>query len=208
MKSFQGLLFAVSLLIVNQSFSQPLIVNESVEASNPNQIKSNFWYITLGKQTLDSDEAQKIGIEDSATVLNIGFEKHSSFFLLGGGIGTYFFEDEASFKARVSDQYGNESTKSSTISTLSGYIEGGLNYQLINEKLFIDGLAGYQYISSERRISNCSDCRTDDLGFNSDFYIKPRLRLHSNKLIMALNYQKSFSSKLDSQISLSVGTEF
>ena len=208
MKSFQSLLLALSLLIANHSFSQPLIVNESVEASNPNQIKSNFWYITLGKVTLDSDEAQEIGIEDSATALNIGFEKHSSFYLLGGGIGTYFFEDESSFKVRVSDQYGNESTKSSTISTLSGYIEAGLNYQLINEKVFLDALAGYQYISSERRISNCSDCPKDDLGFNGDIYLKPRLRVHNNKLIMALNYQKSFSNKLDSQISLSVGTEF
>ncbi|MEH6451193.1 MAG: hypothetical protein V7765_21185 [Oleispira sp.] len=187
---------------------EPLIVNQSAQASNPADYKQSYWHASLGQANFSKEKANTEGIEDSALLLLIGLDWQRENWNLGAGIGTLLIQDNSSFKSHVIDQYGNESSESSNISSLLAYGEGGYSVRLLNNSISVDAKFGYEYLSTEREIPNCSDCPSDSVDLSSGFYAKPKINIHLKNFIISASYQQFLKESSRNNISIGIGAKY
>lgn len=187
---------------------EPLIVNQSIQASNPNNYKESYWYASLGQANFNEDKANTEGIEDSALLILIGLDWQRENWNLGAGIGTILIQDNSSFKSHVVDSLGNESSESSNISSLLAYGEGGYSMRFLNNSVSVDAKLGYEYLSTERQIPNCSDCPSDSIDLNSGFYAKPKINFHFQNFLISASYQQFLMESSRNNILVGIGAKY
>ena len=155
---------------------------------------------------LDSKTATAEGIEDSATVLRLGWEGQMNNWLFGGGLGFLIYSDNESFSQTTRDTFGDVDDSDSSADALTLYGEAGYSFPFGSGFSF-DLAAGVEVITgSKRSIANCRDCRSEDIEIDGGFYIAPELSYTNNgKYKFSLSYQNYLSGDLESGIALTLG---
>jgi len=165
---------------------------------------SNFstWRLSADQLNLDAEKTLSAGVDDSTIGLGMAIDiKRGS---LIGGFGMYIgsLNDSNGFTQTVRDQYGNITEADSSVSALSFFGELGGSYQLFNNT-YAELLAGYQTMSIDRSISDCSDCETQDIPVDGGMYIKPRIKVaFGKKYIVSASYMSYQSGDITNGLAI------
>ncbi len=200
-------LLLIFLTSLNSYSSEPLIVNDSIQANNSEDYKQIYWYASLGRTNLNKEKSISAGINDAALSLQVGMNWQRKNWNIGAGIGSIIIKDNNGFSTEVVDSYGHESNDSSNISSLFAYGEGGYSLYLFNNLVSTDFQLGYEYLSTERSIPNCSDCPSESIDINSGLYIKPKINLYLNNFMISANYQR-FINNTRNSLSIALGMKY
>lgn len=166
------------------------------------------WSVSGEVINFDPVVAAYNGISDNGFGLGVGYAGEKGLFNFSVGATFFLIDDEDEFTQQVeSDWGGDESTEKSSIDAGSLYIDAGFQYPLSDS--FVVGLnGGYRYFDIDRGITNCRDCYSEDVGIDSDTYLKPFARLDFNaRLSGALAYY-SYSGDKGAEDSLQFGMNF
>ncbi len=141
------------------------------------------WGVSGEVINFNADIAAANGISDSGIGLGLSYSGEEGLFNFTFGVSFFLIHDRDKFSQEVEDTWsGDESTEDSSIDAGSLYVDGGIRYPLSGS--FALGLnAGYRYFDIERAITNCRDCYKEDVGIDSDTYLKPFVRFAFNESI-------------------------
>ncbi len=165
------------------------------------------WSGHVGTLNLDSKVAYNEYVKDSAWVAGVAAERYSSDSNLTFLIGLDFigYDDEASFRQNTTD-----GRKSSDASAVMGYVEFGprIPFGADKSNYFIAhaGLSGI--FSSERSISNCSNCYSEDIDITGGFYGALGVGHSFGNLDLGLQFQQYFSGDIDNSLRLRLSSSF
>lgn len=164
------------------------------------------WFGGLGSASLDSQAAAEEGIEDSALYIRLGVEFQRSHILYGVGLSGLFYDDNAEFSQTVEDLFGDVSTEDSTAEAFDLFGEVGYRYML-SAGSYMDFFGGYEHVlSSERSISNCSNCFEEDIDIESGVYLMPRYQYETEGgYLFTLLYRQYVSGDMENAIALTIG---
>ncbi|MEW6990264.1 outer membrane beta-barrel protein [Colwelliaceae bacterium 6441] len=171
------------------------------------------YYFSLGTTNIDSEVADQELIDDSATYIRIGWEGkkqlENNAIIFGAGISGLLYSDNAKFKQEVKSTFGKHSTASSSAESFGAYAELGY-YHSLNERADLGVFAGYDFaFSSSRSISNCSDCKSEDIDVDTGLYIMPKVKFAINQnWSLSLGYHHYLSGDVENTIAISVGSNF
>ncbi len=169
--------------------------------------KTNAFYFALGRIGIDDEVAFMEGIEDTATYFRFGWEGQSDAWLYGAGLSGYLYSDNEGFSVLVEEEWSNDvSTAGSDANAFNFYAEGGYSHDL-SEFAFIDILGGVEMVLiSERSVSNCSNCPSEDIDVGSGFFVAPRLRLMAaNGFTFAVTYTQYLTGDTESAFAANFG---
>ncbi len=178
----------------------------SIQAATPSDFST--WRLSVDQLSLDSDKTASEGVDDSTIGLGLAIDIKRDH--LVGGFGMYIgsIDDSRGFTQTVQDQYGNITEADSTVSVLSFFGEFGGSYQLLNE-VFGELVAGYQTMSVDRSISNCSDCDSQDIPVDGGLYVKPRLKVAlGEKYMLSASYMSYLSGDVTSGLVIGLEGRF
>lgn len=204
MKKF--LLMFSTLLFSSEVFSNQINVVNLEEIND----YTHSVYISLGEVNFDSEIANLERVKDSATYLKLGYEGKNNQLIYGGGLSGFFYSDRNRFNQLTEDPFGDISRQSSSAEAFNLYFEGGYSYQFSHYWSF-DMLFGHELVlSSERSISNCSNCFSEDIDIDSGLYFIPRIKLLPNdsNLIWSLSYQYYLSGDVENAAYLTLGYKY
>lgn len=135
------------------------------------------WAFTVSVEQVSFDEEQAASpealIDDSAPALNFEaeyfFHQHYS---TSFGLSLISYDDHASFTQRTEDNFGDRDTSKSDAIGIPVYGELGYKRFLGPQgKTYVTARAGYSVmLSSERSISNCSNCYEEDIEIDGGAY--------------------------------------
>lgn len=164
-------------------------------------------YIGFGSLNLNPVKAYEQGVGDTAWYLKGAFSVETRDNLLFSlGLSGYFYEDYEYFYHEMEDHWGDRWVETSDASSFNLF--GEIGYRLdIDSHLSIDLVAGYEKIlASDRSISDCYDCYSEDIDFASGAYVSPRINYVSDSgLLLGLSYQSYASEDLESAVTFSIG---
>lgn len=180
-----------NLLLIPLIFASHLVVAEESTESNT---KFGFG---LGSYTLNSSAATSQKIEDSMYVINVFAEGYTGIFSYGLGINMGSPDDNDSFQVDVVDSYGKEETASSDVSTRGFYAELGAGHH-VNDNVRLEVLGGYEILSGDRSIANCSDCPSQDIDLDGGLYLKPRMKFETDSdYSITVQYQLNMTGDVE-----------
>jgi len=184
---------ATSIMLILSSQAIAEIVPE------PNEISG--FYGSLGTVNFDTKRSVNNYINDSATYLKLGWEKHNEEWIWGLGMSVYLYSDNATFSQQTTD-----GEKDSEASAINGYLEGGYKYT-VNENIIISVIAGYEQVfASTREIGMCYDCYSEDIDISAGIYIQPRMSyLWDNDWYATASYSSYISGDVNNSLILTVG---
>lgn len=165
-------------------------------------------YGSLGRASFD-DAVQQEGIGSSALSWRFGLERQQGNWIYGGGLSGFSYDDRESFSQDVTSNWGDDSRADSTASSFNLYFEGGYSHPL-NETVSLELLGGIELVaSSSRSISNCTNCREEDIDVTSGPYIQPRVTFHlKNDWYWGASYNQYFGGDAKGSFMANVGLSF
>jgi hypothetical protein len=180
-----------------------LVCNVQAEETNVRFDPAGTWAFTFGVEQVvfDKEQAWHEGIDDSAPALILEgeyfFHSHYSLTL---GLAFLPYDDDATFSQDTTGGYKN--------SDASGMpIYGELGYKRFfgaNAKTYITARAGVSaMISSERSISNCTNCYEEDIDIDGGVYamLGAGVRL-GHSWTLGLHYKNYFSGDIDNAVGI------
>ena len=160
----------------------------------------------------DKRQAAQEFIEDSATA--IYFEGEYFFnrlFSTSFGMAFYSYDDNAAFSQWVEDWTGDEDYTSSDASGIPVYAEAGYKQFFgADGRTYITARGGLSLmLASERSISNCSDCREEDIEIDGGAYgaLGAGVRL-GNSFLLGVHYKHFFSGDIENATGISFSYNF
>ncbi|WP_028885090.1 porin family protein [Teredinibacter turnerae] len=197
----------IALLVAANS----LHADEALAAPNESYLKENGVLLSIGQVSFDSELAAREGVDDSALYVVAGWEgRYRSNLIVGAGISLYDYSDNEAFEQLTESSWGgNERNSSSSATAYNLYGELGYGVDLA-PTVSLDLLAGYEMVlSSERSISYCSDCYSEDIEIDSGLFVAPRLRFKPwEHWVIALSYQSYLTGDVESSAQISTGYVF
>ncbi len=193
--------------ILKNTIAVTTICFSSITVINANE--QSYFAVELGQVKFDEAVANKEGINTTANTFRFSMEKKYTVWTVAGGIAGFLYGDNENFKQSVVDQFGNQSTASSSSSSINIFVEGGYSYA-ITDAVSVDALAGHEHlISSSRSISNCSTCSSSDINVTGGFYLNPRVSYQwDNGLKMSLVYRQYLSGDIENAFGLNGAWKF
>lgn len=156
------------------------------------------WRISVDQLSFDSAKTQPSGVSDTSSGLGLAIDIKKGFMVGGFGMYAGSLSDDNQFSQTVEDQYGNISEADSTVSAISFFGEIGASYNAANIA-YLDLVSGYQTMSIDRSISNCSDCDSDDIPVDGGLYVKPRVKVAlGEKFLLSASYTSYLSGDIKS----------
>jgi hypothetical protein len=167
------------------------------------------WGLAVESVKFDSKKAALEGIGDSTTTLDIEAEYFiRNHFTTSFGFSFVPYNDKNDFSVVTQNQTTDEiQTSSSDASAMALYAEMGYR------RFFPTSLPYYttarlgvsSLIASERSISNCSNCPSEDIDINGGIYARAGVGARfGNTWALGLDYKHYLSGDIDSSISLGV----
>ena len=173
------------------------------EAASTNNYDYSGWMLGIGYYGLDKQNARQQLIGDSATFVKMGWEGQIGMLVYGVGMNGFLLKDKGSFSERVEDNFGNRSTESSDADAFGAYGELGVSFAFASSNKF-DLVGGFDILSADRSIGNCSDCRSEDIQLDGGLYLEPRLRMMSDSgFIFSIGYRKYMTGDINGGLNLS-----
>lgn len=179
------------LFVLTTALAASLSLHNASAEETPKTVTSEgSWYAGGGYLNLDSEVTGPQGVGSGGFSLEGGYAGSlSNGLIYNVGIYLPFFSDKDSFSQRVRDQYGNESTKDSSI--FSWGLLADIGYRYENGGRVSYGLsAGLRTLSADRDIGNCSNCYSEDIDLSGGPYLRPSI------LIENLNFDIEISALL------------
>ena len=181
---------------------------------NPNNTEYTGWSWSghLDHVTIDTQAADEQRIENTATAFGGAAEYYSSTtentLVLGGSI--LFYRDNAEFAQYVEDYWGDIDYAESDATAAMLFAEYGPKYRFgQNNMSFFTVRGGVSGIfGSERSISNCRNCASEDIDIDGGVYGVVGIGQTLGSLDLSLQFQQYFSGDLDNTIRLKLSGAF
>ena len=181
------------------------ILANNVHAQDTTFDPAGSWAFNFGVEqvSFDKEKAYEEYIDDSATALVIEgeyfFRSHYSVTL---GLEFLPYDDNAGFRQATTD-----GEKSSDASGMSIY--GEVGYKRFfgpNDKTYITARGGMSImLSSERSISNCSNCYDEDIEIDGGFYGMLGLGVRlGDAWALGVHYKNYFTGDIENAVGLTV----
>lgn len=186
------------------AFAEPETQPEPIDYS-----ARHTFYISAGELSIDDEVAQSEGIGSKPTYVRFAWEAQKHTWVFGAGMSLFMYSDEDSFSQGVRYNGGRRSTESSSAEAVNLYGEGGYSFEA-TPNIYFDALAGLELVmQSERSISYCSDCYSEDIDVGSGLYITPRLKvIADNGFTFLVAYHHYLSGDLEQGFSVGLGYSY
>lgn len=201
-----GCLLGASLLAAS-AFAAP-------SNNNPNNVDYTGWSWSghADHVTIDSQAAAEQWIEDSATAIGGAAEYYSSktenTLVLGASILLY--RDNAEFAQYVEDYWGDVDYTESDATAFMLFAEYGPKYRFGQDNMSFFSVRGgvSGILASERSISNCRNCYSEDIEIDGGVYGVLGIGQTLGSLDLSLQFQQYLSGDLDNTIRLKLSGAF
>jgi len=186
-------------------------------ANNPNNPNNNVytgwsWSGHVDHINIDKEAAAEQFIEDTATAVGGAAEYYSSATenTLSLGINFLFYRDNAEFAQFIRDYWGDVNYTESDATAFMVYAEYGPKYRFGQDNMSFfsvrGGVSGMLY--SERAISYCSGCYSEDIDIGGGVYGVLGIGQTLGSLDISLQFQQYFSGDLDNSLRLKISSAF
>jgi len=194
--------FSISALLISSSiFAEP---EETTEEFYPS------WEFggTIGVANLDEGSAQRELIEDDALVIGFFADYVMESWLISLGFDFLSYDDNAEFSQITEDYFGDREDSSSDATGFLLFGAIGPKWQFDDTLLTVQG--GYAHmVSSERSISYCRNCYSEDIEIEGGVFGRFGLRQNAGPVALGLNYTQYLNSDdLENNISFSISTAY
>jgi len=182
--------------------------------NNPNNADYTGWSWSghVDHVTIDSQAAAEQWIKDSATAIGGAAEYYSSTsentLVLGASL--LFYRDNAEFAQYVEDYWGDVDYTESDANALMLFAEYGPKYRFGQDNMSFFSVRGgvSGILGSERSISNCRNCYSEDIEIDGGVYGLVGIGQTLGRLDLSLQFQQYFSGDLDNTIRLKLSGAF
>lgn len=182
--------------------------------NNPNNADYTGWSWAghVDHVTIDSQAAAEQWIEDTATAIGGTAEYYSSKTenTLVLGINFLFYRDHAEFAQFVEGYWGDVDYTESDANAFMVFAEYGPKYRFGQDNMSFftvrGGVSGMLY--SERAISYCSNCYSEDIDIDGGVYGVLGIGQTLGSLDLSLQFQQYLSGDLDNTIRLKLSGAF
>lgn len=162
--------------------------------------------------TIDKEAAAREWIEDTAFAIGGAAEYYASDSenTLSLGASILFYRDDAAFSEYVEDWWGHEGYEESDANALMLFAEYGPKYRFGRDNMsFFSARGGVSGIlGSERSISNCSNCYSEDIEIDGGVYGVIGIGQTLGSIDLSLQFQQYFSGDLDNTVRLKISGAF
>lgn len=182
--------------------------------TNPNNADYTGWSWSghVDHVTIDSEAAAEQWINDNATAVGGAAEYYSSksesTLVLGASV--LFYRDNAEFAQYVEDYWGDVGYTESDANAFMVFAEYGPKYRFGQDNMSFftvrGGVSGMLY--SERAISSCSNCYSEDIDIDGGVYGVLGVGQTLGSLDLSLQFQQYFSGDLNNTIRLKLSGAF
>lgn len=194
-------------LLASASFAAP-------SANNPNNADYTGWSWSghVDHVSIDSQAAAEQWIKDSATAIGGAAEYYSSktenTLVLGGSVLLY--RDNAEFAQYVEDYWGDVDYNESDATAFMLFAEYGPKYRFGQDNMsFFTVRGGVSGIfASERGISNCRNCYSEDIEIDGGVYGVLGIGQTLGRFDLGVQFQQYLSGDLDNTIRLKFSGAF
>jgi hypothetical protein len=163
----------------------------------------------LHSLSFDEEKAQEEGVEDSALVLGFIANNFMERMMLSMGVGVVSYDDNEEFQQTV--QYtggfddGDIENASSTAMGILLHFDAGPRFPIGSSKASYFAVKGgiSQMLMSERSISSCTNCYSEDIDIDGGPYVQGALSTGSDRVGFAFQYTQYFDE--DNGIANSLG---
>jgi hypothetical protein len=204
---FTSCLLSASLLAAGAFAAAP-----SNNNPNNNDYTGWSWSGHVDHINIDSEAAAEQFIEDTATAIGGAAEYYSSASenTLSLGMSFLFYRDNAEFAQFIHDYWGDVNYTESDATAFMLFAEYGPKYRFGQDNMsFVTvrgGVSGMLY--SERAISYCSNCYSEDIDIDGGVYGVLGIGQTLGSLDIGLQFQQYFSGDLDNSIRLKISGAF
>ena len=186
------------------------VLADSMSSENEDAVFSPSWEFggSIGITNIDSVSARTEFIEDDALTFGFYADYAMKSWLISLGFDFLSYDDEAEFSQTTEDIFGDEEDSSSDATGFLLYGAVGPKWQFNDTVLSVQG--GYAHmISSERSISYCSNCYSEDIDIEGGVFGRVGVRQNAGPVAIGLHYTNYFGSdELENTISLSISTAY
>jgi len=161
---------------------------------------------------IDKEAAFAQGIKDTATAVGGAAEYYSSNSesTLSLGVNVLFYRDNAAFGQYVEDYWSGVDYEESDANAFMLFAEYGPKYRFGQDNMtFVTirgGISGI--LASERSISNCRNCYSEDIEIDGGVYGVIGIGQTLGSLDLGLQFQQYFSGDLDNSLRLKLSGAF
>lgn len=166
----------------------------------------------IGIVEFDSDAADAQGVDESAETMG-GFAEFQTDTLIAVSMGGefVFYDDDEEFTAWVEYEYdwGDDDTGVESSDAYAMHLFGDIGPRWQFDRGYASVAAGYSgAVYSERSITNCSDCPSEDIDLDGGGYAKAAAGFRAGVVNIGLMVRTFVSGDIDNEIYLTVGTAF
>ena len=161
---------------------------------------------------IDKEAAAEQWIEDSAFAIGGAAEYYSSDSenTLTLGASVLFYRDNAEFSQPVEDWWGYEDYEESDANAFMLFAEYGPKYRFGQDNMSFFSVRGgvSGILGSERSISNCSNCYSEDIEIDGGVYGVLGIGQTLGSIDVSLQFQQYFSGDLNNVFRLKISGAF
>jgi hypothetical protein len=203
-------------LLTRSLFTVSLLASTAFAAPNNNPNNADYtgwsWSGHVDHVTIDSQAADEQWIKDTATAVGGSAEYYSSktenTLVLGASI--LFYSDKAEFAQYVEDYWGDVDYSDSDANAFMLFAEYGPKYRFGRDNMTFFSVRGgvSGILGSERSISNCRNCYSEDIEIDGGVYGVLGIGQTLGNLDLSLQFQQYFSGDLDNTLRLKLSGAF
>jgi hypothetical protein len=179
---------------------------------NTNNFGNWTWSGHIEHVNIDKDAAWLEGIDDSATAIGFAAERYtdSNDFTLSLGASFLIYNDNDEFAQYVEDYWGDTDYSESDADAFMLFAEYGPKYRFgANNMGFFTARAGISGIlGSERSISSCSNCYSEDIDIKGGAYGLLGVGQTFGRVDIGLQFKQYFSGDLDNSLGFKISGAF
>lgn len=185
------------------------------QASAQDQSLSEWqWDLNISSVSIDSDAALQQGVDDSAFSLGVAANYVSANWVTSFTLDLFLYDDNNEFRQDVIGEglfnSGDRTVESSEATAALFSVATGYRWKFgEKDAAAFDLQGGYSVVGfSERSISNCSDCYSEDIDLDGGAFIQASIRRNISSYSIGLFTKQYVSGDLGGTIGIFVGSEF
>ncbi len=166
-----------------------LVQAQTTDNQNQSPEVRHGFHFGVGVIGLDEDKALEQGVDDSATVLDIGYYATvGRNFAFIAGLTVPIIDDEDPFSQQVEDEWDDDVYwESSDIQAWGILLEGSARFPL-NDTVSFGGAVGLRTLDASREISFCDDCYSEDIDLDGGAYLRPYVNIDTGRFAFEASY--------------------
>lgn len=191
-----------------------LVTSQLALAQSGNQVRQTGWSWSghADHINIDKEAAAEQWIEDTAFAIGGAAEYYASDSenTLSLGASFIFYRDNAEFSQYVEDYWGDEDYEESNANAFMLFAEYGPKYRFGQDNMSFFSVRGgvSGILGSERSISNCSNCYSEDIEIDGGVYGVLGIGQTLGAVDISLQFQQYFSGDLDNTLRLKISGAF